>query len=137
MNKRVAGLRGMALAVLALGTLAGPVRADAGSARDADFLAALQQAVAYDDHAAVSDMVTYPFRISTGRVSTPEQFLKYYDAIFTSNVKRAIANQSADSLFYRDQGVMIGDGEVWFNAFCDDGGQDCDAPQDKIFSFNN
>ena len=125
-----------AVAIL-LGGLAVPAYADGQRDRDASFLADLQQAVGNDDQQAVSEMIQYPLRTTHMTIKTPAQFLNNYDAIFNDGVKAAVASQSADNLFYRDQGVMIGNGEIWFDAFCADGSQDCEAPEDKIFSMNN
>jgi hypothetical protein len=33
-------------------------------------------------------------------------------------VRRAILDQRADQLFVRDQGAMVGNGEVWFSDTC-------------------
>jgi hypothetical protein len=38
-----------------------------------------------------------------------------YARVFTPEVKAAVAAAKADDLFSRDQGVMIGNGEVWMN----------------------
>ena len=43
-----------------------------------------------------------------------------FDRIFTPRVRRAILAQKAGELFVRDQGAMIGDGEVWFDQTCAD-----------------
>ena len=133
-------LQRLAVCVLALllWSVAVPVFADDDQqTRDAAFLASLQQAVGDDDQEAVSEMIQYPLRTTHMTIKTPKQFLRNYDAIFNDAVKAAVADQTADSLFYRDQGVMIGNGEIWFDAFCADGSQSCDAPEDKIFSMNN
>lgn len=107
--------------------------------RDGAFLAALQQAVADDDRDAVSGMIAYPLRTTHFTVKTAAQFLKNYDRILNAGVKQAIADQDASNLFYRDQGVMIGNGQVWFDSFCADGTEqgDCTDPDDRIISFNN
>jgi hypothetical protein len=70
------------------------------------FLARLKQAVAADDHATVAAMVNYPLTVysSAGRPMT------YRDAAALS-----VAVAKADDLFARDQGVMIGNGEIWMN----------------------
>ena len=39
-----------------------------------------------------------------------------YDGIVTAKVKRALAEQSYAKLFANWQGVMVGDGELWFSA---------------------
>jgi len=129
--------RSLGAVAILLGGLAVPAYADDQRDRDASFLADLQQAVGNDDQQAVSEMIQYPLRTTQMTIKSPEQFLKNYDAIFNDGVKAAVASQTADSLFYRDQGVMIGNGEIWFDAFCADGSQNCDAPEDKIFSMNN
>jgi hypothetical protein len=130
---------GLSLGVVTvvLGGLAVPAFADDQRDRDASFLADLQQAVGDDDQQAVSEMIQYPLRTTHMTIKTPAQFLRNYDAIFNDGVKAAVASQSADNLFYRDQGVMIGNGEIWFDAFCPDGSQDCETPEDKIFSMND
>ena len=133
-----AGARIVGALALLLGTLAVPAFAgDDPQGRDAAFLASLQQAVSDDDQEAVSAMIQYPLRTTQMAIKSQSQFLQNYDTIFSDGVKGAIADQTADNLFYRDQGVMIGNGEVWFDAFCADGSQSCDTPVDKIFSMNN
>jgi hypothetical protein len=41
-----------------------------------------------------------------------------FDRIFTARVKHAILAQRPDGLFVRDQGAMVGDGELWFRETC-------------------
>ena len=38
-----------------------------------------------------------------------------YARVFTPEVRAAVAAAKADDQFTRDQGVMIGNGEVWMN----------------------
>ena len=38
-----------------------------------------------------------------------------YTRVFTPEVKAAVSAAKADDLFARDQGVMIGNGEIWMN----------------------
>jgi hypothetical protein len=136
-SKVIRQLANRAFALVLLG-LTVPAFADDGQqGRDAAFLASLQQAVGDNDQEAVSEMIQYPLRTTHSTIKTPAQFLRNYDTIFNDGVKSAVAGQTADSLFYRDQGVMIGNGEIWFDAFCADGSQSCDTPVDKIFSMNN
>lgn len=42
-------------------------------------------------------------------------FLKNYDKIFTSEYKKSIKETVSKYLFVNTQGVMIGDGLMWFN----------------------
>ena len=86
----------------------------------AQFLARLKQALAAGDRAAVAAMVNYPLHVyAPGRDPTI-----YYDAttlragfarIFTPEVTAAIAAATPGSLFVRDQGLMIGNGQVWMS----------------------
>lgn len=85
----------------------------------ADFLGALQRAVAADDRQAVAAMVDYPFhaRIAgkAASIKDASHFVDAYYHIVTAKVKHAIAEQRYAKLFANWQGVMIGDGEVWFS----------------------
>ncbi|MEW5716956.1 hypothetical protein AB1462_32420, partial [Pseudomonas sp. SB113] len=46
-------------------------------------------------------------------------FVADFDKIVTSKVKQAIAGQTYATLFANWQGVMIGDGELWFSGVGD------------------
>ncbi|MCX8999731.1 hypothetical protein NOF55_21735 [Rhizobiaceae bacterium BDR2-2] len=87
------------------------------------FFEQLQKAVASDDKAAVAAMVDYPFqaRINGKAVTLRDaaHFVADYDKIVTSKVKQAIAAQTYATLFANWQGVMIGDGELWFSGVGD------------------
>lgn len=89
------------------------------------FFEQLQKAVASDDKAIVAAMVDYPFqaRINGKAVKLRDaaHFVADYDKIVTSKVKQAIASQTYATLFANWQGVMIGDGEVWFSGVGDAG----------------
>ena len=82
------------------------------------FFGTLQSAVAADDRQAVAGMVDYPFRTridgKSVTIKDASHFVASYDGIVTAKVKRAIAEQSYAKLFANGQGVMIGDGELWF-----------------------
>lgn len=83
------------------------------------FFETLQKAVADDDKAAVAALVDYPFqaRIKGKAVKLKDaaHFVTSYDQIMTAKVKQAVAKQSYATLFANWQGVMIGDGEIWFS----------------------
>lgn len=83
------------------------------------FFDALKKAVAADDKAAVAAMVDYPFqaRINGKSVKLRDtaHFVADYDKIVTAKIKTAVAKQTYETLFANWQGVMIGDGEVWFS----------------------
>ena len=50
------------------------------------------------------------------RLRTPAERVAHYDAIFSDVCRAAIAQALPRNMFVRDQGVMLGKGEVWFNA---------------------
>lgn len=82
------------------------------------FLAQLQQSVGADDRQAVAALVDYPLRVRLGgktvQLRDEKQFLAAYERLFTQQVKDAIAAQTYPALFANAQGLMIGNGEVWF-----------------------
>lgn len=76
--------------------------------------------MAADDYASVAAMVKYPLTVysSGGRSRTYRDAAALsanYARVFTPEVKTAVAAAKADDLFSRDQGVMIGNGEIWMN----------------------
>jgi hypothetical protein len=88
----------------------------------AGFLSRLQAAIRADNHGEVIALIDFPlranFRGGSRIYRDPASVERDFDRIFTARVKRAIARQRADRLFVRDQGAMIGDGEVWFDQTC-------------------
>ena len=116
------------LAVLAVLASSSPCLADnpyaaAGITEPAhvtQFLARLQRAIAAGDRAAVAAMVRYPLHVyATGQPPRTYRdaitLRANYPNIFTPDIVNAIAIAKPDKLFARDQGVMIGNGEVWMN----------------------
>jgi len=106
----------------------GPVLADnpyaaagiSDPAHVTQFLARLKQAVAANDRSTVAAMVNYPLTVNSsgGRSMTYRDAAALranYARVFTPEVRAAVAAAKADDLFTRDQGVMIGNGEVWMN----------------------
>ncbi|KGD99150.1 MULTISPECIES: hypothetical protein [Rhizobium/Agrobacterium group] len=84
----------------------------------ADFFSKLQTAVGSGDKQAVAGMVDYPFQARIGgkavKINDAKHFVADYDKIVTTKVKGAVAKQTYPTLFANWQGVMIGEGEVWF-----------------------
>lgn len=87
------------------------------------FFEKLKKAVAENDKEAIASMVEYPFkaRINGKAVTVRDaaHFAADYDKVFTAKVMEAISNQTYPNLFANWQGVMIGDGEVWFSGIGD------------------
>lgn len=92
-------------------------------ARYHTFFDALKKAVSEGDKAAVAAMVDYPFQARIGgksvKIRDAAHFVADYDKVVTAKVKSALHAQSYDSLFANWQGVMVGDGEIWFSGVGD------------------
>lgn len=76
-------------------------------------------AVAADEKAAVAELILLPLQVNGETpitIKSKEEFIEKYDQIITPSVKDALAAQKVDDLFVRDQGVMVGSGELWFGA---------------------
>jgi hypothetical protein len=88
----------------------------------AAFLSRLQSAVRTNNHRAVIALIDFPLRVNApggARIYRDAASVERdFDRIFTARVKQAIAQQRADRLFVRDQGAMVGDGEIWFDQTC-------------------
>jgi hypothetical protein len=88
----------------------------------ATFLTRLQNAVRANDRGAVIKLIQFPLRVNANggsRLYRDARSVRAdYDRIFTRKVTHAILGQRFDQLFGRDQGLMIGDGEIWFDHVC-------------------
>lgn len=102
------------------------------------FFDQLKQAVARADKPAVAGMVKYPITVALhGKkvtLRTKRDFVAHYDAIFTPKLVDLVAHQTYATLFSRDQGVMIGGGEIWFSGICRD--KTCKDVSIKIITLN-
>ena len=82
----------------------------------------LRDAAKRGDKATLVNAIHYPFRTyekgsPVREYASPADILGDYDAIFSARVLTALSNARYDRLFVRDQGAMIGDGEVWLFQF--------------------
>jgi hypothetical protein len=77
----------------------------------------------------VAASVVFPIKvqIAGGRktIGNAAQLLVHYDAVFTPSFRAAIAQAMPRNMFVRDQGIMLGNGSVWFN------------PEGKVIALNN
>jgi hypothetical protein len=83
------------------------------------FFLDLQTIVAKDDRQAVANAINYPITVKVkGRrvkLRSKAELLRQYAVVFNQQVKQALAKQQASDLFVNYQGVMIGNGQIWFN----------------------
>jgi hypothetical protein len=91
---------------------------------NAAFVAKLQAAIKANDRDAVVELIAFPLRVNSGGTSRlyrdADAVERDFDRIFTPKVRKAILKQRRDHIFVRDQGAMIGEGEVWFDRSCPD-----------------
>lgn len=93
---------------------------------DSEVLAALQKvqkAVAAGDRATVAGMVNYPLRVNREPddrtiIATRSEFLKRYDAVFTPEVRRAVASDKLTEVLGSTDGIPLGKGAVWLTSTC-------------------
>ncbi|HAI46549.1 MAG TPA: hypothetical protein DCM50_07595 [Stenotrophomonas sp.] len=80
---------------------------------------AFKTAVVGGDRAAVVEEVRFPLNIAGGRkITGPGEFQRNYEKIITPAVVKAMSGQEFSKVFVNQQGVMIGDGQVWLNGAC-------------------
>lgn len=82
------------------------------------FLGELQRTVGVTDRLAACALIKYPLRHRDGPVADALACQRRYAEIFTADVIDAIRSQDFEKLFVNAQGVMLGDGQVWFAAVC-------------------
>ena len=89
------------------------------------FIAKLQAALKDGDKQAIAAVIKYPLNIyDNGKVketfTTAESVLKGFSALFTPAVRQAILCTKSDAdWFVNDQGLMLGNGEVWIDGWGD------------------
>ncbi|MBP3965672.1 hypothetical protein [Paenibacillus lignilyticus] len=88
-----------------------------------DVFNAVKTAIAEGDKVTVANHILYPLRVNgtSGSllIKTRRDFVDRYDAIIDKSIKQAIAEQSADQVFVNYQGVMVGNGDIWFGGSAD------------------
>jgi len=80
---------------------------------------AFKTAVVGGDRAAVVEEVRFPLNIAGGKkITGPGEFQRNYEKIITPAVVKAMSEQEFSKVFVNQQGVMIGDGQVWLTGEC-------------------
>ena len=84
----------------------------------AAFVSTFLEAVKADNREAVAGMIRYPRQVKTpageAQVAGAEEFLAYYDEIFTPDFRKKLEETPATDLFCKDGLIGLGDGSVWF-----------------------
>jgi len=130
-----ASLARLCIALAMAAAAPGPARSDEATSARLDalfgahepyesFLARLQEAVAAEDRRSVAAMIAYPLETRVAgepaTLAAPEDVVRRYDQLFMAPVVAAIARQTYATLFATAEGVMVGDGEIWFSGVCGD-----------------
>ena len=80
---------------------------------------AFRRGVIAHDARRVSTFIAYPLHVNFGlksrTIPNRATLLAQYDRIFTPGVRAEVERAVPADLFSRDQGVMLGDGIVWFD----------------------
>lgn len=99
------------------------------------FLGELQRVAALTDRLAVCALVQYPLRQAGGSVVDAAACQRRYAEIFTADVIATIKAQAFEQLFVNAEGAMLGDGQLWFAAVCQDRG--CAQTELRIIAVNH
>lgn len=88
------------------------------AAEASSFLVRLQRVVKTGDKEQLASLIHYPLRVYRGnrgiKISSRSDFVTRYSSIITPAVRHAILRQSASCLFGNGQGMMVGNGQLWF-----------------------
>lgn len=104
-----------------------------------DFLKRFQHAVKAHNVDAVAALTELPLTVN-GKAGPKDrsEFARKFDTIYTAKVRAAVLTQQVQGLFASWRGLMIGQGEVWISALCDDdSGSGCKNRRIRIVSINN
>jgi hypothetical protein len=86
------------------------------------FLSKLQSAFKANDRRRIIKLIDLPLRVNFAAGShvyrDTRSIMRDFNRIFTVKVRRAVLAQQGDRLFVRDQGEMVGNGELWFRETC-------------------
>jgi len=79
----------------------------------------IKQAIKSDQRELLSCIVAYPIKVTLNSKKTVltsrKQFVENYQNIITPQVKSAVDKQEFTDIFFRDSGLMFGQGEIWLN----------------------
>ena len=83
------------------------------------FFTQFQEAVKNNNPTEVSKYINYPLHEGDSILAKDKsEFIKKYHAIFTTEVRTAVLNQQYKNIFANYQGIMFGNGQVWFADVC-------------------
>ncbi|MEC5290504.1 hypothetical protein VSX64_06240 [Aurantimonas sp. C2-6-R+9] len=99
----------------------------------------LQQAMADGDAATVAEFGSYPLTVRANGevydVLEAQDLIDNFDSLIAPDTQTRVANQDVGDLMVNSEGVMIGAGELWLSAVCDDNA--CNSARWRIIAINN
>ncbi|MCP3056722.1 hypothetical protein [Aurantimonas marianensis] len=99
----------------------------------------LQQAMADGDAATVAEFGSYPLTVRANGevydVLEAQDLIDNFDSLIAPDTQARVANQDVGDLMVNSEGVMIGAGELWLSAVCDDNA--CSSARWRIIAINN
>jgi hypothetical protein len=88
-----------------------------------------REAVRQRDKKTVASLIAYPVKVRIGKgyrkIKSAAMLVRSYGEIFTPPYVEAVTKAIPKYMFVRDQGIMLGSGEVWF------------GPDGKVITLNN
>ncbi len=90
----------------------------------------LKQWSVVNNKASIAAYIDYPLQ-NDKTISSSAIFLQQYDKVFNVSVKKALNEENLSQIFRRDNGVMIGNGDIWIDNISKNGVDDY-----KITSIN-
>lgn len=107
------------------------VNADAADVEN--FARQIKLNIMEDKRQEFADLINYPINVTIDNkktsINSSEEFIQHYNDIITSDFKNKLSDSYTKYLFSNSMGVMLGDGEIWFDKFNDQGF--------RIYAINN
>lgn len=92
------------------------------------FVQWLKSAVAASDGEEIASRINFPIAVyldgKRTQLDSAQQVIENYPQIIDDTVRQAVQAQEMADLFSNSEGVMIGNGEIWFASYCADKGDD-------------
>lgn len=105
-----------------------------------EFIVLIKQHLAKEDRQKLSSLISYPITVNLHgkrvQIKSKGEFVKNYHDIINAKVRKSVSRQKYEDLFVNWQGVMIGNGEIWFNAINNDPKKSQETEL-KIIAINN
>lgn len=83
------------------------------------FASKIKLYVTENNKTGLAEMIAYPIKVTINdskvSISNKQEFVQKYDDIVNAEFKEKISNCYTKYLFSNDEGIMLGDGEIWFD----------------------